>query len=204
MSEEPERLEAEWVQEGFMQPSMKRIRFQCPQCDHQWTRTFKAEPLNDPPCPNKYCADRRMVRDLAKQVANLTAMLESGQAPAQIGNNAKVKAIDTTAEIVMADHKLTDLKDSVRPGEAMVPKLPIPMQKAADSFFSGGAQALGTKETMAQRRMKAIGARAISGAFRGASLAPNEVIPKTKWASVRQSNAGFDSSRATAEGNGRR
>lgn len=186
-----------------MQPTRKRIKFQCPVCDHTWTRTFAAEPLEDPKCPNKYCADRRDLRDLQRQVANLTAMLASGQAPAHIGANPKVKAIDVTAAVVMKDHSLTDLKDGIRQGETMAPPLPPPMQKAADTFFSGGAKALGTQETFAQRRMKALGARAIAGAFRNGSLAPNEVLPKQRWTATRQPNAGFDSSRPTAEGNRR-
>ena len=203
--EEPQAVKSEWVEEGFMQPSRKRITFECPICSHRWTRTFKAEPAKNPDCPNKHCADKRMLADLQKQVANLTAMIQSGQAPAHIGQNVKVKAIDTTAEIVMADNKLTDLKDSIRPGESMAPKLPVPMQKAADSFFSGGAAALGSGQPMSrmQKRMQALGQRAIAGGMREASIAPNQVLPKTRPQIVRQANSGYDSSRPTAEGNRR-
>jgi hypothetical protein len=206
MSEEPARLDAEWIEEGFMQPTVKRITFQCPICDHVWTRTYKAEPANDPPCPNKHCADKRELRELQKQVANLTTMLAAGQGPAHIGANPKVKAVDTTAEIVMADHHLTDLKDSIRPGESMAPKLPVPMQRAADSFFSGGAAALGTGQPMSrmQKRMQALGQRAIAGGMRDMSVAPNQVLPQQRPTFVRQANAGYDGSRPTAEGNGRR
>lgn len=205
MSDEPERLEAEWIEpEQFLGPKMKKITFQCPRCEHTWSRTYKAEPKVDPVCPSKSCGDKAMIADLAKQVANLTAMIASGQAPATIGANPKVKAVDATAEIVMQDHQLTDLKDGIRQGETMAPKLPVPMQKAADSFFSGRAKALGaTQETFTQRRMKALGARAIAGAFRDSSLAPNQVLPKQRPPVVRQPNAGFDSSRPTAEGNRR-
>lgn len=204
MSEEPARLEAEWVQEGFMQPTRKRIKFQCPVCEHTWVRTFPAEPRENPPCPNKRCAEARELKDLKLQVANLTRMLESGQAPAHIGANPKVKAIDVTAQVTMEDNKLTDLKDNIRQGEAMAPKLPPPMQKAADGFFSGGAnKALGSGETMAQRRMRAMGARAIAGGMRDMSIAPNQVLPKQRWSATRQPNAGYDSSRPTAEGNRR-
>ncbi|MDE2107334.1 MAG: hypothetical protein KGL39_59610, partial [Patescibacteria group bacterium] len=60
MSDEPARLNAEWSEpEHPWEPKMKRITFQCPQCDHIWTRTYKAEPKIDPPCPNKHCADKR-------------------------------------------------------------------------------------------------------------------------------------------------
>lgn len=191
--EEPQAVMSEWVEEGFMQPSRKRITFECPQCGHRWTRTFKAEPAKNPDCPNKHCSDKRELRALQQQVANLTRMLESGQAPAQIGNNHRNKAIDTTAEIVMHDHKLTDLKDSIRPGEAMAPKLPIPMQKAADNFFSGGAPALGTGQPMSRmaKRMQALGQRAIAGGMRDAAVAPNQVLPKQRPATVQVANDAY-------------
>ena len=194
MSEEPQVIETSWVEEGFMQPSRKRITFQCPQCDHIWSQTFKAEPQRDPPCPNKYCADRRALVDLQKQVANLTAMLESGQAPAQIGNNVKVQAVDTTAKIVMEDHKLTDLRDGIRTGESMAPKLPIPMQNAADSFFSGGASAAlgdGRPVSRLQKRMQSLGQRAIAGGMRDMSIAPNQVLPPKKPQSVVRPNDAY-------------
>jgi hypothetical protein len=193
MSDEPQVIEATWTEEGFMQPSRKRITFQCPICEHIWAQTFKAEPLKDPPCPNKYCADRRALVDLQKQVANLTAMLTSGQAPAQIGNNIKVQAVDRTAEIVMQDHKLTDLRDGIRQGESMAPKLPVPMQNAADNFFSGGAAALGTGQstTRLQKRMQALGQRAIAGGMRDMSIAPNQVLPKQRPATIQVANDAY-------------
>ena len=193
MSDEPERLDEAWVEEGFMQPTRKRITFQCPICSHTWTRTFKAEPSVDPACPNKYCADRRTLADLQKQVANLMAMIQSGQAPAQIGNTVKVQAIDTTAKIVMEDNKLTDLKDGIRAGETMAPKLPVPMQSAADNFFSGGAAALGTGQPMSRmaKRMQALGQRAIAGGMRDMSVAPNQVLPKARPATVQVANDAY-------------
>lgn len=203
MSEDPSRLEAEWVEpEQYLGPKMKRITFQCPICTHMWVRTYKAEPKNDPACPNKHCADTRALADLQQQVANLTAMIESGRAPAHIGDNPRVKAVDSTAEIVMADNRMTDLKDNIRQGETMAPKLPPVMQSAADNFFSGGAKAaLGTGETARQRWMKTLGARAMAGGMRDMAIAPNQVLPKTRPPVQRVSNAGYDSSRPTAEGN---
>ena len=195
MTDEPERLDEAWVEEGFMQPTRKRITFQCPICSHTWTRTFKAEPSNDPACPNKYCADRRALVDLQKQVANLTAMIQSGQAPAQIGNNVKVQAIDTTAKIVMEDNKLTNLRDGIRMGESMAPPLEPVKQQAADAMFAKGAEhqqrVLGTGATLSQRQrnqMKAMGARAIAGGYRDASIAPNQVLPTTRPQIVTKQN----------------
>lgn len=45
------------------------------------------------------------------------------------------KAIDMTADIVMQDHKLTNLQDSSRVGESMAPKIEPRLQAQADSFF---------------------------------------------------------------------
>ena len=193
MSDEPQVIETTWVEEGFMQPSRKKITFQCPQCEHIWSQTFKAEPQKDPPCPNKYCADRRALVDLQRQVANLTAMLESGQGPAQIGNNVKIQAVDTTAKIVMEDNKLTNLRDDIRQGESMAPKLPVPMQAAADNFFSGGAAALGSGQNMTrmQKRMQALGQKAISGGMRDSSITPNMVLPKSRPSTVQVVNDAY-------------
>ena len=47
------------------------------------------------------------------------------------------KAVDTTANIVMEDYKLTDLKDNVRAGETMAPKLAPVLQEKADNMFGG-------------------------------------------------------------------
>ncbi|MDE2096580.1 MAG: hypothetical protein KGL39_04980 [Patescibacteria group bacterium] len=191
MSEDVKAVESEWVQEGFMEPKKKRITFECAKCGHVFTRTFKAEPKHDPKCPSKTCGDSDRIADMQRQIANLTAMLADGRGPAHIGDNVKVKAVDKTAEIVMADHKLTDLRDGVRPGETMAPKLPVPMQNAADNFFSGGAKALGTGDTMRSRQMKALGQRALAGAFRQGAIAPNMVLPKERPPVVTTSNPGY-------------
>lgn len=45
------------------------------------------------------------------------------------------KAIDLTADIVMQDHKLTNLQDSSRVGESMAPKIEPRLQAQADGFF---------------------------------------------------------------------
>ena len=50
--------------------------------------------------------------------------LEQRTAPGIVGANAQVRAIDMTADIVMQDYKMTDLKSNVRDGEAMVKPLP--------------------------------------------------------------------------------
>lgn len=181
--------------EGFMEPKRYRVSYRCEKCGHAWKKTYKAIPSDDPACPSVKCAVDTATAALALQVANLTRMLQEQRAPGVIGDKLGVKAIDMTAEMVMRDNNLTDLKDNIRTGESMAPKLPPPMQKAADSFFGGGAgKALGTGkpvETRMQRQMKALGARAIRGAFRNASVAPNMVLPKTRPVGQVQPNPGY-------------
>jgi predicted nucleic acid-binding Zn-ribbon protein len=45
------------------------------------------------------------------------------------------KAVDVTADIVMQDYKMGDLKDNVRMGESMAPKLDPRLQVSADNMF---------------------------------------------------------------------
>lgn len=49
----------------------------------------------------------------------------------------KNKCVDKTADIVMHDYGMTNLKDNVRPGETMAPKLDPVRQAAADGMFGG-------------------------------------------------------------------
>ncbi len=168
--------------EGFMQPKKYRVRFQCAACGHQWTGTYKAIPSDDPPCPNKYCEQIREAADVKARLARLEKMLAEGSGPAHIGQNVKVKAIDQTAEIVMEDHKLTNLRDDIRPGESMVPKLPGPMQAAADSFFSGNKtakQGVGGGLINA-KQAQLLGRRALAGAFRNSAVTPAQVMGTRK------------------------
>ena len=78
---------------------------------------------SDPPCP-KCRAKARKRRGLDM----------NGRAPA-VGGSLVVRAVDTTAEIVMEDHGMTNLRDDAREGESMAPKLPPAQQAMADNFF---------------------------------------------------------------------
>ena len=197
MSDDVKAVDSEWVSEGFMQPSKKRITFLCARCGHQWTRTYRAEPKSDPACPAKGCAESHQLADLKKQVENLTRMLETQSAPPQIGANIKVRAIDATADIVMTDNKMTDLKDGIRMGETMAPKLPPVAQAAADNFFTAGAKAAAAIgdpakiDTRKQNYIKRLGARAIAGDFRSSALSPNTVLPSQRPVAVTTSNPGY-------------
>lgn len=153
-------------------------------CDHSrkpYKRTVYAideedlKAIPDPPCPK--CEKERtkatkVVREDAAEQAqpalpHLGLDLQSGTAPGIVGANTQVKAIDMTAEIVMKDYGMTDLKSNIRAGEAMAPKLAAPAQRAADNFFNPGASAGNKRQAIA---MKRLGAKAIAGAFRNTSL----------------------------------
>ena len=94
-----------------------------------------------------------------------------GQAPGLIGSNI-AKAIDFTAEKVMREHGMTDLKDNIREGDTMAPTLPKEQQKAVDTFF--------TPEK--NPRLSNRGKRAIAGAFRSTALDVRGVLPDNRVA----------------------
>lgn len=155
--------------DGFMQPRRYKITARCLRCqkNYSWVTTKPGGP--DRPCPKKKCREEVIQERVLREAENVAKMLEEQRAPGHIGANTGVKAIDETARIVMEDHKLTDLKDNIRPGEAMAPKLPGPQQAAADNFF--------TKNPLAERGVNARQAellkrRAIGGAFRGMAVSP--------------------------------
>jgi len=162
----------------FLEPTKYKIRYKCELCDHEYTRTYKAIPINDPPCPSKACIVKQELVAMKKQMDNFQRMLESGQGPGQIGNKIVVKAVDETARIVMEDYQMTDLKDNIRQGEAVAPKLPGQQQTLADNYFGGRSlQAAGINKKQADL----LGRRAISGAFRSAALNPASIqLPDVK------------------------
>ena len=151
-------------------------------CDHHrkpYKRTVyvpEGESIDDqpdPPCPK--CAKARVNDTKVQRVdseeqaqpalPHMGLDLEKQTAPGIVGANAQVRAVDMTAEIVMQDYGMTDLKSNIRPGEAMAKPLPAPAQRAADNFFNPGGT--NNKQRIA---MKRLGQRAIQGAFRNTSL----------------------------------
>ena len=158
--------------ESFLEPTKYKIKYQCELCGHEYSRTFKAIPIKDPPCPSKACAAKQEIEALKRQMANLQKMIEDQHAPSQIGNKVVVKAVDETAKIVMEDYKMTDLKDNIRHGESVAPKLPGQQQALADNYFGGGGlRAAG----ISSKQADALGRRAIAGAFRSTSLNPGAI-----------------------------
>lgn len=131
--------------------------------------------IADPPCPKCAKAQAKkpsVIREDSAQQAqpalpHMGLDLEVQKAPGIVGANTQVRAIDMTAEIVMKDYGMTDLKSNVRAGEAMAPRLAAPAQRAADNFFNPGASAGNKRQAIA---MKRLGQKAIAGAFRNTSL----------------------------------
>lgn len=104
-------------------------RFRCRVCALQFrAQTREGDP--DPACPNLDCGAVQTPIGLD---------VSAGRAPG-IGGNIMVKAMDATANMVMADYSMTDLA-SARQGESMAPKLPPEQQRRADAFFDPGARA---------------------------------------------------------------
>jgi hypothetical protein len=200
---------SEWIDsESYLGPRMKRITFQCAKCGHTWIRTLKAEPKKDPPCPSKRCEEVAERAQLKRENENLRRMLQEQQGPATIGANLRVKAIDETANIVMKDHNMTDLRSDMREGDTMAPKLPQHQQALADAMLAkpkkGGVVPVismdgAQRRTIPADRLQAIGNRAIRGMYAGNSVKPTAVIPKERPAPVRLTNERYDKSRPTAE-----
>ena len=170
--------------ESFLEPRMYRVRWACPECDHRWSKTLKSIPKNDPPCPSPRCVDARRIREQDAKIDNLTQMLRQQSAPARIGANVTVKAVDATANIVMEDYGMTNLRDGVRVGESVAPKLDNPnSQKLADNYFGPQGSmpvitAPGERRMMMNaKQMSVLGRRALSGAYRGMAVPPNAVTP---------------------------
>ena len=162
--------------EGYLQPRRYRIHYVCGRCSHEWSRVTTKLTGKDPACPVRACREAALEEEIERRAENLAFMLAEQRGPAQIGNNVTTKAIDTTAEIVMTDQKMTNLQDNIRQGDIMAPKLPGPMQRMADGMFSGGALAdrYGSRRA---KQMHALGQRAIAGSFRSMSVNPSQVIP---------------------------
>lgn len=109
--------------------------YHCKRCGNKWrVVSTRAVSMDDPvpDCPNLACGEAQ---------TPIGMDLTSNKAPATVGMNVRVKAMDETSNIVMRDYGMTDLRDDVREGESMAPKLPPVQQAMADGFFGGGKRA---------------------------------------------------------------
>lgn len=169
--------------DGYLQPKRYKMNYRCDLCGTEYHRICKAPPKKAPECPNKGCSDKARIAEMEKQIANLTKMLESGVAPAQIGHKTVVKAIDETAKVVMEDFGMSNLKDHIRTGETMAPSLPVAQQKLADNYFGAAGKGFEAHQIpsitnqqathgISAAQMNRIGQRAIAGAFRNMATTP--------------------------------
>lgn len=90
--------------------------------------------------------------------------------------NVNTKAVDMTAEIVMKDYGMTDLKDQVRVGESSAPKLAPKLQAQADNMFSGNK----AKRGMLPPNARAMGQAAIRGAYARPAIDPIAAVHRAK------------------------
>jgi predicted nucleic acid-binding Zn-ribbon protein len=164
--------------DSYLGKSEYKVTCRCLRCGGVYSKIVKRLTDDNPPCPKKKCREAIKAEERALMERNIREMIEAERGPAQIGNKIVVKAIDTTAEIVQQDYGLTNLKDNIRQGEAMAPRLPPKMQDAADNFFSP-QKALGGGDARRRKQMDLIGKRAMAGAYRGMALNPAAVVPGT-------------------------
>jgi hypothetical protein len=156
----------------YLGPRRFRIVCVCHECGEEYSWITTKPGGKDRPCPVKACKEAVLEREVERRAENLAKMLLEQRAPGHIGDNAQVRAIDKTAEIVMQDHGMTDLKDNIRTGEAMAPKLPPAMQAASDNFFTANPL---KDRGVGSRQAELIKRRALAGAYRGMAVSPQVV-----------------------------
>lgn len=175
MPEETEYLGRTAVEgDGYMEPDRYKVHCRCLRCGRKYTRFIERISDPDPPCPYKACKDAIAHEQAEKQARHVEAMIETGETPGHVGANNQVKAIDATAQIVMEDFHMTDLKDNTRAGDSMVPGL-TPRQREMDKNFWGGGKLSDRKRNPTFLKgiplneggtaSQGLGERAISGAF---------------------------------------
>jgi hypothetical protein len=108
--------------------------FRCRTCGGRFSVVrLTADParVKTPKCPKRGCLGK--IKE--SHAADIGFDPAEGKAPAQVGS-AFARAMDLTNEIVAADHGMTDLNDTMRPGEVTAPKLRPDLQAKADAFFN--------------------------------------------------------------------
>lgn len=173
MPEETEYLGHRPVQgDGYLEPDRYRVKCKCLRCGHVYSRVYKAVPKVDPPCPKKVCKEAIATAQTKKQKRHVKKMIETGETPGHIGNNLQVKAIDMTAEIVMEDHKMTDLKTNTRQGDTMVHGLTPRQREMSKDFWGGRKMSDRKRDPTYQMGVQDRGKRLVDGAMSGNFL-PN-------------------------------
>ena len=146
------------------------VKLRCRVCSHRYKRILNSADEPDPPCPRCLKAERTRGMDF-----------DRNRAPAAIGQNVQVRAIDETAKVTMEMYGMTDLRSDVRPGETAAPKLPPKQQEAADNFFVGRKSIKGPMRTIAARAaMNAFSGNATAVASAQGARNPIELVHKAK------------------------
>lgn len=161
--------------EDFLGPRRYRITCLCKRCGK--TYRYVAARLSDPdrPCPRKKCKEAALEEEISRKAHNLVVMLQSQKPPGHVGDKVAVKAVDETAKVVMEDYGFTDLKDNIRTGEGVAPKLPVEQQKLADGYFGG--KAVADRWNVGRNPIDLLGRRALAGTFRGMAVNPGLAVP---------------------------
>lgn len=163
--------------DGYLQPRRYKITAQCERCGGEFHWVTTKLDGKDRPCPKRTCKEAIHREAVEREAMNMAKMFAEQRPPGHIGDKPIVHAIDTTAEIVMKDYGMTDLRDNIRTGDSMAPSLPPEMQRAADGFFTGAAvRERAGGGNLGARAMQAIGRRAVAGAFRSAAVAPPQNV----------------------------
>lgn len=110
----------------------------CPKCKQSHKKT-KFVRTGDGPISDSDLFAEKVARKLRETPEWQQQYMAKALAPTTVESRNLNKCVDKTADIVMHDYKMTNLKDNVRPGETMAPKLAPNLQSAADGMFGGGS-----------------------------------------------------------------
>lgn len=151
----------------------------CRVCGLEYEGVIQRKKDPNPRCPNLQCESRAggtgrlfTTETRGAPVAAFAFDPAAGKAPA-MGASKITKAIDATAQIVMEDHRMTDLQDNLRPGDSMAPKLRPDLQAKADAMFSPRRRAAGGRNPFSHAAMVA---RINSGALAPAQTHSPDII----------------------------
>lgn len=127
-------------------------KYQCATCGAKWKKHLRSIDEPDPPC--KFC----------KAAPKTPRGYDFNGPTFARGPSISTRAMDRTAEIVMKDYGMTDLRSNQREGDTMAPRLPPAQQDAADNFFKAGSK-LAQTNPQAAARVAQMQAAANTGAF---------------------------------------
>lgn len=165
--------------DGYLQPIRYRIVCACDVCGEQFDWITDKPTSRNKPCPNPICIEMRREANVAKAHRNFAKIVQEQRGPATIGDKLIVKAVDKTAEIVMEDNHMTDLRDNIRTGDILAPALPAHLQRQADGYFDGSGlksavPGAGVGNQMS-RRMQMLAKRALAGSYSSIAVRPDAV-----------------------------